>query len=253
VSGRLRIATYNVHRCRGLDGRVRPGRIASVLREIQADVIALQEVLSVRGEGPEGEQARFLADALGMELQFGPVRSLRGGQYGNLVLSALPLGPGVQYDLSVDGREERGCLRTDVRLPEGGSLHVFNVHLGTSAAERRAQGPRLLKAVIGESTSLPGPRVVLGDFNDWAYGLASQLLASHFRSVDVRAHLSRARTYPGLFPLVHLDHIYYDRGLELRALSLHRTRTSLLASDHLPLVGDFEPAGEAEAEQLKQA
>lgn len=237
-ASRLRVATYNVHRCRGLDGRTRPSRIARVLREVGADVVALQEVLSVTGGRPEEDQPRYLADELGLEMQFGAVRNQRGGQYGNVVLSALPLGPGHLYDLSVAGREERGCLRVDVRLGERTSLHVFNVHLGTALSERRKQGPRLLDAVIRGSAELVGPRVLLGDFNDWGAVLAS-LLAAHFRSVDLRTHLRRTRTYPGLLPFLHLDHIYYDEDLELTTLVLHRSPTALLASDHLPLVADF--------------
>jgi endonuclease/exonuclease/phosphatase family metal-dependent hydrolase len=243
----LRIATYNVHKCRGLDRRVEPARIASVLREVRADVIGLQEVLSLEGGCPEQDQARFLADALGLEMQFSAVRKHRGARYGNLVLSALPLGPGCSYDLSVDRREERGCLRADVGLGGGGWLHVFNVHLGTAHGERRQQAPRLVEAVLRESDRLTGPRVVLGDFNEWTVGLASRLLASHFRAVDLRRHLGRSRTYPGVLPFLHLDHIYYDEGLELKALALHRTRTALVASDHLPLVADFEVRPRARA------
>jgi endonuclease/exonuclease/phosphatase family metal-dependent hydrolase len=241
---RLRIATYNVHRCRGLDGRVRPGRIARVLREVGADVVALQEVLSVAAGSAALDQPRLLAEELGLEMHFGAVRGHWGGQYGNVVLSALPLGPGELYDLSVVGREERGCLRVDVRLSGRSTLHVFNVHLGTSASERRQQGPRLLEAVVRASTDLAGPRVLLGDFNDWA-SLFVSLLAAHFRGVDMRSHLGSNRTYPGLLPVLSLDHIYYDEGLELTGLRLHRTPTALLASDHLPLVADFRvvPAG----------
>jgi endonuclease/exonuclease/phosphatase family metal-dependent hydrolase len=245
----LRIATYNVHKCRGLDGRPRPGRIARVIREIGADVVALQEVLSVAGSRPDLDQPRFLAQELGLEMSFGAVRSHRGGRYGNLILSALPLGPGRLYDLSVAGREERGCQRVDVRMGDATMLHVFNVHLGTSIAERREQAPRLLEAVIRTSTDLAGPRVLLGDFNDWRALLAS-LLAAHFRGVDMRAHLGSTRTYPGLLPLFNLDHIYYDERLELASLRLHRTPTALVASDHLPLVADFRVragAGEADA------
>jgi endonuclease/exonuclease/phosphatase family metal-dependent hydrolase len=240
------VATYNVHKCRGLDFRVRPARIAKVVREVGADVVALQEVLSVTGGRPEEDQPRFLARELGLDMRFGAVRSHQGGRYGNLVLSALPLGPGCLYDLSVAGREERGCLRVDVRLGEGTTLHVFDVHLGTSIAERRHQGPRLLEAVIRMSTDLAGPRVLLGDFNDWR-SLFVSLFAAHFRDVDMRAHLGSRRTYPGLLPLFNLDHIYYDEGLELSRLRLHRTPTALVASDHLPLVADFRvlpPAGE---------
>jgi len=235
---RLRVATYNVHKCRGLDGRVRPARIAEVIREIGPDVVALQEVLSVAGGRADHDQPRFLAEELEYEMSFGGVRSHGVGRYGNLVLSALPLDPGRVYDLSVAGREERGCLRVGVRLADGATLHVFNVHLGTSVSERREQGPRLLEAVIRRSTDLAGPRVLLGDFNDWGSVFVS-LLAAHFRGVDMRAHLGSGRTYPGLLPLFNLDHIYYDDGLELTGLRLHRTRTALVASDHLPLVADF--------------
>lgn len=234
----LRVTTYNVHKCRGLDGRVRPARIAKVIREVGADVVALQEVVCVTGGRPEEDQPRFLAQELGVETYFGAVRGHRGGRYGNLVLSTLPLGPGRLYDLSVAGREERGCLRVAVRLGDGTTLHVFNVHLGTSVAERGEQGPRLLEAVVRTSTDLAGPRVLLGDFNDWG-SLFVSLLAAHFRGVDLRAHLGSRRTYPGLLPLFNLDHIYYDEGLELTRLRLHRTPTALVASDHLPLVADL--------------
>ncbi len=87
--------------------------------------------------------------------------------------------------------------------------------------------------------ALGGARIVLGDFNEWTRGLASRLLASNLRSADVREHLSRTRTYPGVLPVLHLDHIYYDPTLELESLTLHRSRTALIASDHLPLVADF--------------
>jgi hypothetical protein len=86
--------------------------------------------------------------------------------------------------------------------------------------------------VIRTSTDLLGPRVLLGDFNDWG-SLFVSLLAAHFRGVDMRAHLGSRRTYPGLLPLFNLDHIYYAGRLELTRLRLHRTATALVASDHL--------------------
>jgi endonuclease/exonuclease/phosphatase family metal-dependent hydrolase len=142
------------------------------------------------------------------------------------------------YDLSVRGREERGCLRADVEI--GGSvLHVFNVHLGTALIERRHQGRKLIAPELLADSGLQQPRVVLGDFNEWTTGLATRLLRSHMQSADVRTHLHRSRTYPGVLPFLHLDHIYYDPALQLEKLSLCRTRKALVASDHLPLAGDF--------------
>lgn len=236
----LRIVTYNVHKCRGLDRRVRPERIAHVIRETKADVVALQEVLSVEGRGREHDQARFLADELGMEYHIGENRRLRGGAYGNVILSRLPIEKVENYDITWRGREGRGCLRADVHLGSRRLLHIFNVHLGTAFIERRHQARRLVSSDILGHEELRGARLVLGDFNEWTRGLASRLLATHFQSADIRSHLRRARTYPGVLPLLHLDHIYYDEVLELKGLTLHRSRTALVASDHLPLVADFD-------------
>jgi endonuclease/exonuclease/phosphatase family metal-dependent hydrolase len=235
----LRVVTYNVHKCRGLDRRVRPDRIAAVLRETGGDVVALQEVLSIDGQGREQHQARYIAEALGMQYHMGENRRLHGGAYGNVTLSRLPLDRCENFDITWRGRERRGCLRSDVQLAERSPIHVFNIHLGTAYIERRFQGRRLVSEDILNHGELAGPRIIVGDFNEWTHGLASRLLSSHFQSADVRYHLRSARTYPGILPLVHLDHVYYDDSLELKRLTLHRSRTALMASDHLPLVADF--------------
>jgi endonuclease/exonuclease/phosphatase family metal-dependent hydrolase len=121
-------------------------------------------------------------------------------------------------------------------------LQIFNVHLGTDYMERRHQGRRLIGADILLNRRLNGPRLMLGDFNEWAPGLTTKLLRSHLVSVDIRKHLRRRRTYPGFMPFLHLDHIYHDEELELKKLTLHRSRKALVASDHLPLVADFKVA-----------
>jgi len=235
---RIRVATYNVHRCRGLDGRTRPARIAEVLREVRADIVALQEVVSRDGATHDKHQARFLADAMGLQYCLGENRKLRGAAYGNVVLSRFPMRAVKNYDLSVEGFERRGCLHIDVDV-ESTVVHVFNVHLGTDYLERRHQGRRLTDMEILRNEKLTGPRLMLGDFNEWAPGLTTHLLGAHLRSVDIRKHLRRKRTYPGLLPFMHLDHIYHDDSLELEGLMLHRTRKALVASDHLPLIADF--------------
>ena len=236
----LRVATYNVHKCQGMDGRVRPDRVADVIRELKADVVALQEVLSVEGGARENNQSQYLADALEMHMVLGENRRLNGGAYGNVILSRFPLRSHCNYDLTVPGRERRGCLRTDVELPSHSTpMHIFNLHLGTAFLERRHQARMLLEAELIRSKSLEGPRIVLGDFNEWTRGLVSTVLAAEFQSADIRTLMRRTRTYPGVFPFMHLDHIYYDATLQVARVELHRTLKSLLASDHLPLVADF--------------
>lgn len=226
----MRIVTYNVHKCRGIDGRSSALRIAEVLCEIAPDIIALQEVLD--------HQAETISAELKLPYVLGENRKHRGYGYGNVVLSRFPIRTMRNYDLSVRGREERGCLRADLTV-NGTLLHVFNVHLGTALLERRAQGRKLIAPELLNDVEIESPRIVLGDFNEWTRGLATRLLRSHLKSADVRSHLNRSRTYPGMIPFLHLDHIYYDPTLHLERLSLVRTRKALLASDHLPLVGDF--------------
>jgi len=228
---RLRVVTYNVHKCRGLDGRVSAGRIAAVLRQVDAGVIALQEI--------SDHQAESIAQELGMQYALGENRRHRGCAYGNVLMSRWPMGQTQNYDLSVRGREERGCLRADVAVNGGALLHVFNVHLGTNLFERREQGRRLIAPELLTHAALQAPRIVLGDFNEWTSGLATRLLRSHLESADVRTHLRRSWTYPGLLPFLHLDHIYYDPALRLEKLCLHRTPKALVSSDHLPLIGEF--------------
>jgi endonuclease/exonuclease/phosphatase family metal-dependent hydrolase len=241
---KFRIVTYNVHKCVGIDRRLNPARIVSVLKEINADIIALQEVHCVQGRDSLSDQAHFIARELGFNYRMGSNRKLKEGIYGNLVLSRFPLLGSENHDISVAGREERGCLRVDVDLSKEGAeesrLHVYNVHLGTSFIERRYQARKLIGESILSDARFHGPRVMLGDFNEWTRGLATRLLNEHFQSGDIRLHLKRSRTYPGMLPIMHLDHIYFsDEALELEYAELYRSRTALLASDHLPIFADF--------------
>jgi len=230
----LRIATYNIHRCRGLDGRTRPERIVAVLSSIDADVVALQEVV---GAGPRGGgHAEEIGAALGMGWIMSSARLLRGHLFGNAVLSRLPITQHLEHDLSWKTCEPRRLQRVDVSV-NGSTLHVYNVHLGTALLERRHQAERLAAIVTDRHVS--GPKLVLGDFNEWMRGLVTSTLSARMNSVDLRNFLSRRRTYPGVFPLLHLDHIYYAGHVEIIGVELPRTRLAKVASDHLPLVADL--------------
>ncbi len=240
---RLRIGTYNIHKARGLDGRTRPDRILSVLKAMDADVIALQEVVSNVGKTPEENQSEYFAKSLGMYYCIGENRKHKGGIYGNTTLSRFPIINHKNHDISVHGRERRGVLRADIEFDES-LVHVFNVHLGTAFLERRSQVKTILTSAVLLDENLEAARILLGDFNEWTRGLASKMLSARMLSADVKAYLKRRKTYPGFFPFLHLDHVYFDPPLKLQRLSLVRNRTSLLASDHLPLIADFVVDGE---------
>jgi endonuclease/exonuclease/phosphatase family metal-dependent hydrolase len=216
-----------------MDRRTRPDRVAAVLSAVGADIIALQEVI---GPGPNGGgQAETIGAALGMGWVMASARHLRGHQFGNVVLSRFPITSHLQHNLSWKTSEPRCLQRVDINV-HGHTLHLYNVHLGTALLERRYQAQRL--ADIVSDRQVGGTKLVLGDFNEWMRGLTTTLMSSKMKSVNLGDYLKRRFTYPGLFPILHLDHIYYAGHLEVVGIELPRTRLSLVASDHLPLVAD---------------
>lgn len=236
----LRIVSYNIHKCRGLDQRVRVARIAQVLRGLNADVIALQEVVCGTGSD-EADQPHYIASHIGgYHFVFGENRKLGQAGYGNAILSRLPILSAENYDLTASLREKRGCLRADIELPGGQVLHLFNAHLGTGYMERRRQAHKLVHDSALNNPRFYGRRVVLGDFNEWSRGLVTELLSAHLQTVDLRPHFRRLPSYPTFMPFMHLDHIYFDKLVSLKHFAMDRRRTTMIASDHLPLVADFE-------------
>jgi endonuclease/exonuclease/phosphatase family metal-dependent hydrolase len=216
----LTVASYNIHRAAGLDGRVDVGRIGAVLEEIGADLVGLQEVFTA--------QAEELARRLGVDLAMGVTRTCLGRPYGNAFLTRLPLAGHHVFDLSRPTREPRGGVRADV-LVGGHPLHVFNVHFGLRIRERAEQAAALLSEHVlrGE---LGGLRVVMGDLNEWFPGPVGRALRQQF--LGPRLH----RTHPAPLPLFALDRIYWDRKLHGEAFRVHRSRLARVASDHLPVV-----------------
>lgn len=157
---RLVVATYNVHGCVGRDGRFDPGRTLEVLRGLDADVIALQE-LRWRPEEALHLLAEF-GERLGYAALAGPTLMRPDGHFGNAILTRLAVRDVARVDLGVSGREPRGAL--DVRLDSGGAmLRVVATHLGLRPGERRLQARRLLDR-IGDPRM---PVVLMGDLNEW--------------------------------------------------------------------------------------
>lgn len=225
----LVVASYNIHRAVGLDRRLDVERIARVIREIDPDVIGLQEVVRVNGAVAYADQATYLASALGMTLVMGETRPHGDGTYGNAVLTRLPVLASTRCDLSCDGREPRGCLRVDLGV-DGTAVHVFNCHFGLGFRERRAQVDLL--AAFLRAADCAGPRLLLGDFNEWHRGPVTRGFHREFSSPMRRMR----RTHPAVFPLFRLDRIYWDVELQGEAFHAHRSRLARVASDHLPVV-----------------
>jgi endonuclease/exonuclease/phosphatase family metal-dependent hydrolase len=225
----ITVVSYNIHRGIGLDRRRDLDRIAAVIAETGGDIVGLQEV--IRDDGtPVGDQAVYLAERLGMSMIMGETRPHgAAGMYGNAILTRLPVVGSLRCDLSRGGREPRGCLRVDLGVDDV-TLHVFNCHFGLAFRERREQ-LKLLAGFIRDG-GCGGPRVVLGDFNEWHRGPVTRGLKLEFSSPMRRMR----RTHPAMFPLFKLDRIYWDVELEGEDFHVHRSRLSRVASDHLPVM-----------------
>lgn len=226
------MASYNVHECVGPDGVRDPARVAAVVGELGAGVVGLQEVASHPSlETPAG-QLEFLAGETGMTPVYGPTLSRRGGEYGNGLLTRLPVVEVWRHDLSLPRREPRGAL--EARLAAGGvSLRVVVTHLGLDRRERAQQAVALLDLLrLGGSAE---PTVVLGDLNEWSpSGPALRILRRGLGPAPA------PRSFPSRFPLLALDRIWASPTALLEWVRPHRTPRARQASDHLPVVGSLD-------------
>ena len=225
---RLRVATYNVHSAVGVDRRFRPQRIADVIDELRADVVALQEVLSpVQGFDVHAH----LRAATGLHLVSMATMQLAGGTFGNAVLSRWPIVDLAEHGLSVPNREPRGAIDATIGR-DARELRVLATHLGLRAAERSVQLARLIEIV---KAAPDVPTVLAGDFN-MTRGRARELRAH-------AAHLGRhdaLATFPSIAPVLPLDRIFALHGATIVDVAVHRSRRARVASDHLPLVATIE-------------
>lgn len=224
--GLLLAASYNVHRCVGADGRQDLDRVAHVIRELQADIVGLQEVGSQSGSAGQVRQMEWLAAASGFHSIAGPTILRADGDFGNVLLTGRRAREIRRLDLSIPGREPRGAIDVDLDF-EGVLLRVIVTHLGLRPGDRRFQVKRLLDVLSLEANALT---VVMGDINEWLPG-SRPLRWLHRR-------LGRApavRTFPSFLPLLALDRIWVWPMKALAAIDVHATPMSRIASDHLPL------------------
>jgi len=235
----VRVMSWNVHGMRGRDGRADPERVALVIEEARADVAGLQEVGALGGPGELLDPAGTLARLTGLAQAYG-LTELRGGYpYGNCILARFPITASRSYDLSVPGREKRGCLRADVDLGAS-ALHVFNCHLGLDRRERRRQAAQLLSADILRDAALAYPLVLVGDFNAWSSRSAvPRWIRRQLADAAVLAGSTRA-TFPAMFPLVRLDRAYVGPAVRVIDCAVHDSPLARLASDHLPVVAEID-------------
>lgn len=226
----LRVASYNIHRCIGTDGRYSPERTRQVLDQLDAQVIALQEVES----GPKHQIVmQHLSSDNRWQYIDGPTMQLEYASYGNAILTCLPVVEHFRLDLSYRKREPRGAI--DLRLDINGQmLRVIATHLGLSPAERREQVRRLLKWIGPPRNDPAMTTVLMGDLNEWfLWGRPMKWLRSYFGTTPSPS------TFHTHWPLFALDRIWVYPAKRLRAIEVCRTPEARLASDHYPLVASL--------------
>ena len=235
----LRVMTYNVHSAVGMDGKIRPGRIARVIARHNPDVIALQE-LDVRLERTEGvDQVSQIAQELEMSYHFHPSYILEDGQYGNAILSRFPMKLMGVMGFPKSGKslkeEPRGALWVAVDVG-GTTLHFINTHLSIWPKERLAQA-EVLCAEWLEKNKSTDPLILCGDFNASPDSPVYQRMTSLL--MDAQKSPGRGqpqRTWFGSYPLTRIDHVFVNSLVEVTDVDVPRTRLERAASDHLPLI-----------------
>lgn len=221
------VASYNIHRCIGTDGRYDAVRVVEVLREIGPDIVALQEVENRGDESHASLQLEFLATSLGQQAVPGLRLVRHWTEYGNALITRFPILDVHRHNISVTWREPRGAL--DVTLDvEGQPLRVLATHLGLGRIERRFQTMQLAKLIDEGDTALPC--LVLGDMNEWFPG-SRHLAWLHQRL----GKTTLAPSFPSRWPFLTLDRLWLRPSKALVGLGIHRSERARVASDHLPL------------------
>lgn len=218
------LATYNVHRCIGMDGRRAPERVIELLKSVDADVIALQEVESPGAKGLDflGE----LSEKTGLTAIAGPTLLRGSHHYGNAMLTRAKILAVRRFGLAHAGREPRGALDVDLRIGDL-EFQVVATHLGLRPWERRKQISRLLKMFRhGELR----PTALLGDMNEWLpWGRPLRWLHNYFGKQPAPA------TFPSRFPLFALDRVWVHPASAVRSIEVPSVPYQRVASDHLPV------------------
>ena len=148
------------------DGRHDPARVAAVIAELDADVVALQEFTYPASVALETRTPVVSTTLDRYECALGPTRQNRHACFGNALLTRHPIVEVHRIDLSMERREPRGALAATIDVG-GAPLHVLAAHLGLRVHERRFQVRQILEYLDSVRDTLV---VVLGDFNDWLPG-----------------------------------------------------------------------------------
>lgn len=243
---KIRILTYNIHK--GFTFRNKDfilDEIREAMREVNADILFLQEVLGdhVRHKIPEWETARqfeFLADTVWPHYAYGKNAIYQEGHHGNAILSKFPIIEWSNHVISTNRLEQRGLLKARVSIPElGRELILANTHLDLTQRGRNRQADMLIRHMLPEGDL---PWVLVGDFNDWNKKV-SPLIENQLSSKEVfkTLHGDYPKTFPSFFPVLSLDRVFVHKLTPVEAVPLRDGHWKKL-SDHIPLYVEIDLA-----------
>ena len=239
-----RIVTYNVHRCVGNDRRLNVARIAEVLAKLRPDVVALQELDVGRARTGHVDQAHEIAKRLDMACHFHAALTVEEERYGDAILTCFPerlvqVGPLPGYD-RMRALEPRGALWIEVEIG-GRAVQVINTHLGLVPREQQLQAAWLAGPAWLEHPNCRGPRILLGDFNATGASLVYRTLTARLAPArNLAKRKTPTSTFPSPLPVLRIDHLFVSPEIQVGEVFAPFDPLTRMASDHLPLVMDFE-------------
>lgn len=241
----IRIMTYNVHSCLGMDGVASPERIARVIARHEPDIVALQELDVGRTRTHGVDQAHVIAELLEMLFHFHPSITVEEERFGDAILSARPMrlvraGPLPRLPGRRD-LEPRGALWAAIEIG-GRTYNVFNTHLSLNARERALQVENLLGPDwLAHPDCIPGSRILCGDFNALPQFRVHRRVARVLRDSQLGRDGHRPRnTFFSRYPLSRIDYIFVDPEMEVSGVTVPSDWLARVASDHLPLISEVK-------------
>lgn len=237
-----RLLTYNVHRCVGSDRRLDVDRIVAVIGEHEPDIVCLQELDVGRARTGGVDQAQAIAAGLAMTSRFHPAMRVEAELYGDAILTPHPerliRADSLPSVRGVPGLEPRGAIWSEIQIG-GTMLNVFNTHLGLVPREQRLQAAALAGA--GWLGGCTGPTLLAGDFNATSITRPYQTLCRRLQDCQRQLALKPSvKTFPSAFPAIRIDHCFVSPEIRIRAVRSDYSPLARVASDHLPLIIDFD-------------
>ena len=242
--GTIRVLTYNIHSCIGVDGKLSPRRIARVIARYQPDVVALQEVDVRRSRTNHADQAQIIAHHLEMKYHFHPTIEITEEAYGDCILSRLPMRlvkTGVLPTIPGRSRlEPRGAIWVALDVADT-TIGLVNTHLGLRGKEKLLQIEALLGSEWLGADGHPEALVLCGDFNASPKSRVWERCARRLRDVQIEATLHKPRgTWFGHYPLARIDHIFVSPQIEVARVEVGSDHLARVASDHRPLFAELK-------------